>query len=411
VLKKNFSFSTITTISRLVSGFFLVFILARFLSTEDFGRFTYSLVFANILVLIVDYGYNLKLSTDISKNTINICSLTWNSFKVKIFLTIFVFIILLSLKFLNFPSDNVYSVFLILTFSSIFNSIANHFLIPYRNIDKFEIESKYAFANNLILLIAVILTLSITQNILHVSFSFLLVKIVYSSLTIRKFLNDFGFKNQSVNLISELKDGIPYAIHIAVGAILLNIDTIILREFVSDSEVGLYQAGMRALGACTIGLGILNSVSIPKLSSLVKNNRNQLILLATKLNFGSIFIGLLISIFINIFSEELIHFVYGQKFEKLSNYVFYFSIIIFLRYFSIIYGVVLTISDQQKVRTYCVTIALLFIIISDFFVIPKYKLVGALYILISAHLIILFTYMLFAFRKYKTTFLNFSYDR
>ena len=122
-------------------------------------------------------------------------------------------------------------------------------------------------------------------------------------------------------------------------------------------------------------------------------------------------IGLLISIFINVFSKELIDFVYGQKFEKLSDYVFCFSIIIFLRYFSIIYGVVLTISNQQKVRTYCVTIALLFIVISDFFVIPQYKLFGALYILIFAHLIILITYMLYAFRKYKTTFLNFSYDK
>jgi len=411
VLKRNFSFSTITTVSRLVSGFFLIFILARFLSVEDFGRFTYSLVFANILVLIVDYGYNLRLSTDISKNMNNISLLTWNSFRVKIFLTIFVFIILFTLKFLNFPRDNVFSVFLILTFSAMFNSIANHFLIPYRNIDKFEVESKYAFLNNLILLIFVLITLCITNDILHVSSSFLLVKIVYSSLTIRKFLSDFGYESENINLISELIEGIPYAIHIAVGAMLLNIDTIILREFVSDSEIGLYQAGMRALGACTIGLGILNSVSIPKLSSLVNNNRRELIALATKLNFGSILIGLLISIFINVFSKELIDFVYGQKFEKLSDYVFCFSIIIFLRYFSIIYGVVLTISNQQKVRTYCVTIALLFIVISDFFVIPKYKLFGALYILIFAHLIIVITYMLYAFRKYKTTFLNFSYDK
>ena len=56
--------------------------------------------------------------------------------------------------------------------------IANHFLIPYRNIDKFEVESKYAFLNNLILLIFVLITLCITNDILHVSSSFLLVKIV-----------------------------------------------------------------------------------------------------------------------------------------------------------------------------------------------------------------------------------------
>ena len=38
----------------------------------------------------------------------------------------------------------------------------------------------------------------------------------------------------------------------------LNIDTIILKEYVEDYDVGIYQAGMRALAAATIGLTVIN---------------------------------------------------------------------------------------------------------------------------------------------------------
>ena len=63
-MKSNFLFSSLSISSRLLTGFFLIFFLARLLSVEDFGVFTYSLVFANILVLIVEYGYNFFVNQE-----------------------------------------------------------------------------------------------------------------------------------------------------------------------------------------------------------------------------------------------------------------------------------------------------------------------------------------------------------
>ena len=409
MLKKNLSFSTITTSSRLVSGFFLIFVLARLLPIEDFGKFTYSLVFSNILVLIIEYGYSLKLSKDTAFNINNISSLTWNSFKVKIYLTAFVALILLILFILKYPDKQLINIIIILTFSSAFNSLANHFLIPYRSLNRFEVETKFAFINNLILFTIVFFVTFFSKNILFIASAFLSVKVIYCTLTINKFINDFGFKSERINLRSEIQDGLPYAIHIGVGSILLNIDTVILKEFVSDTEIGIYQAGMRALGACTIGLGILNSVLIPKLSNLIENDKQKLLSVSTKLNYLSILLGGSIAIFINIFSDQLIYIIYGEEFAELSEYVFYFSIIIFLRYLSVLYGAILTISNLQKIRTYCVSFALILILFLDLFMIPKYKINGALYVLIVAHIILLICYFFYSYKSYKSTFLNFKY--
>jgi O-antigen/teichoic acid export membrane protein len=123
----------------------------------------------------------------------------------------------------------------------------------------------------------------------------------------------------------------------------------------------------------------------------------------------ALILGVLIALIVNIFSNELIYLVYGDKFSTLSDYVIYFSIIIFFRYFSVVYGALLTISDKQKIRTYGVLFTLLFIIVVDLFVIPTYELHGALITLIAAHIILTAIYFYFAFREYKTSFLNINY--
>ncbi|MBT4370829.1 MAG: oligosaccharide flippase family protein [Candidatus Marinimicrobia bacterium] len=409
MLINNIRYSTITTVSRLVSGFFLIFILARLLTLSAFGILTYSIVFANLLVLIIEYGYELKLSKDTARNLNDIGILTWRAVKVKLLLLIFVIIILFILGIFSYPDPTTYKIIFILCISSVFNSFAKHFLIPYRSVDRFDVEAKYVFINNILLFWVVALIAYSSRNITAIALGFLCVKIIYSTLTVRKFISDFGFKFDTVNLFDELKQTFPYAVHIAVGALYLNIDTIILRAFVSNSEIGIYQAGMRAMAATTIGLGILNSVLIPKLSSLVDKSKDQLIELSTKFNLVAFILGVLIAFIVNIFSNELIYLVYGEKFSTLSNYVIYFSIIIFLRYFGVVYGALLTISDKQKIRTYGVLFTLLFIIVVDLFVIPTYELYGALYTLIASHIILNTIYFYFAYKEYRTSFFNIAY--
>jgi len=406
MLLKNIRYSTITTVSRLASGFFLIFILARLLTLSDFGVLTYSIVFANLLVLIIEYGYELKLSKDTAQNLNEISILTWRAVKVKLWLLIFVIIILFILGIFSYPDPKTYKVIFILCIASVFNSFAKHFLIPYRSVDKFDVEAKYVFINNILLFWIVTLIAYYSNNITAIALGFLCVKIIYSAFTVQRFIADFGFQSDNVNLFYELKQTFPYAIHIAVGAMYLNVDTIILKEFVTNSEIGLYQAGMRAMTAATIGLGILNSVLIPRLSSLVDENKDQLIKLSTKFNLVVIICGIVITFIINIFSNQLIYLIYGEKFIRLSNYVIYFSIIIFLRYFGVVYGTLLTISDKQKIRTYGVLFTLLFIIVVDLFVIPTYELYGALYTLIAAHIILNIIYFYFAFKEYRTSFFN-----
>ena len=403
-MKSNFLFSFLSTFSRLFSGFFLIFFLARILKVEDFGVFTYSFVFSNILVLIVEYGYNLKVSKDTAKNPENISDITFKAARLKGFLILPLLIVLGALWSFGFIEIETFYIIFILTISAVFNSFANHFLIPYRSVNRFNIETIYVFTNNLAILISVTLVAYLYNNLLLVAITFVSIKFLFMITTFLRFKKDFGFTITKLDIKKELADAFPYAVHIAVGAMYLNVDTIILKEYVGDYNIGIYQAGMRALGAATIGLGIINSVLVPKFSSL-SNDKQKLISIASIYNKYIILFGLLVAVFINVFAEDLINIVFSEKFSDLIQYVFLFSIVIFMRYFGSIYGAILTISDNQKVRTIGVTITLILIIIMDLFLIPIYGIYGALYSLIIAHVVLNTIYVYFSYKEYKSFYL------
>tara|TARA_B110000467_G_scaffold55832_1_gene51180 strand:+ start:4653 stop:5870 length:1218 start_codon:yes stop_codon:yes gene_type:complete len=397
--RSNLFFATITTISRLLSGFFLIFFLARILTIDDFGIFTYSLVFANILVLIVEYGYNLKLSKDTAKNPSKISEITFKAVKVKVLLILPLFFIVSILKWIDFIELKTFYVLFILTIAAIFNSFANHFLIPYRSINKFNIETFYVFINNLFIFSLVLYSAYNFNNLLFISITFMGVKSFFMLATFLRFKKDFGIILEDINIKKELLDTLPYAIHIAVGAMYLNIDTVILKEYVDNYNVGIYQAGMRSLGAATLGLGVINAVLLPKFSSL-SSDKKSLITLTTKINKYIILFGLLVAVIINIFDKQLINIIFSEKFTDLKQYVFLFSIVIFMRYFGSVYGTLLTISDNQKIRTIGVSLTLFIIIILDLLLIPTYGINGALYSLILAHIILNSIYIYFSFKEY-----------
>ena len=404
-MKSNFIFSSLSISSRLLTGFFLIFFLARLLSVEDFGVFTYSLVFANILVLIVEYGYNLKLSKDTAKDTEKISEITFKAVKVKGVLIFPLLLVVGVLWCICFIELQTFYVLFTLTISAIFNSFANHFLIPYRSINKFNIETIYIFINNLSILCLVTYVAYTYNDLLLIAITFMCIKFLFMIATFFRFKKDFGILFDKLNLKKELAETFPYAIHIGVGTMYLNVDTLILKEYVGDYQIGIYQAGMRALGAATIGLAVISTVLVPKLASL-STNRKALVSLATFCNKYIMIFGLFVALIINLFDKELINLVFGEKFTDLTQYVFLFSVIIFMRYFGSIYGTLLTISDNQKVRTIGVTLTLFLIVILDLYLIPIYGIYGALYSLIIAHVVLNGIYIYFSYKEYNSFYLR-----
>ena len=49
------------------------------------------------------------------------------------------------------------------------------------------------------------------------------------------------------SLTGTLSKGFPYAVHLFVGTLFLQVDTLVIQQVMGASAVGLYQGGMRLL--------------------------------------------------------------------------------------------------------------------------------------------------------------------
>ena len=82
-IKKNIGLSFITASSKIFGGIGVLMILAHFLSLKDFGLFTYILTVTSSIILLIDYGFNIKLLIDIPRNLNEIERIISTSIRIK----------------------------------------------------------------------------------------------------------------------------------------------------------------------------------------------------------------------------------------------------------------------------------------------------------------------------------------
>lgn len=398
----NFIYSTATVLLRSLVVFLIFFLLAQYNSVTQFGRFSFAYLVASILVLLVDYGYSIKLVRDTSTETASISENTFKYAKIKIILFLFLCILLLSAKILS--NTPLLHLIIIFTLAAALNSFGTHFLIPFRSINRFYIETIIVVVCDISLLLTTYYLITNNKGFVVIGIGFLINKLFYLFISLIYFSISFGIHSIKFNIIHELYYSLPYALQVGLGAIYLNIDSILIKYYLDDYSLGIYQAGMRILGAYMLLLVLFNNVLLPRFSNL-SNNAVLLLREAKIYNYLIIISSCIVLFTLNIFGEAIISLIYGEKYYYLNNYIFLFSIVIILRYLSIIYGNMLTACGEQKIRTRIIFSSLVIIILLNIWLIPTYKLYGALFTLIIAHIFILILYVSKVYKKFKSILL------
>jgi O-antigen/teichoic acid export membrane protein len=201
-----------------------------------------------------------------------------------------------------------------------------------------------------------------------------------------------------------MQSAFPYAIHVSIGIIFLNVDTIIIKPYISAYEMGLYQIGLKFFLTLTIFTGVISNIATVFLSK--KSDSGELVQRSIEFNQKLIPSSLFLFLFVYLFSETILEYIFHDKYGDLYQYIGLFSIIIFLRYFQVIWEVVLTVSGAQKQRMQGLLFALLVMIFMDFILIPEYKILGALYASIIAHLTMCTIYIVLVKKKFGTFLLK-----
>jgi O-antigen/teichoic acid export membrane protein len=402
-MKQDIGYYFITIVSRFIGRFVLLFALARIANLNDFGLFTYSLTFSAILVLILDYGYNIKALKDMSKDVCNISTYVSRAFLLKlvVFALVFIFYYLFDLNTLLNIKDNEKDLLLMFFCISLLSSLANLFLLPYKATRRFNVEAKYVSIDNIISLILIV-TLYYYYSLENAIIGYLVFKALLFIVILFEFKREYKLKLDVYSLVDEFKSASIYAVYEIVGGLYLMIDTLIMKVYLSNEDIAIYQIGIRLLFGAQIILSIVNSVFLPRLSSYYRHT--QFFTLAIKLNRLFFVFAIICSILLYLFIHQIVLLLFGEGYLLFLNIAIYFILIILLRYMSSIYSVLLIVGDKQIIRVLTLLIVTSCLIICDLIVIPLHGIEGAAMSLLVAHFLILVTYMFFVYREYRMMF-------
>jgi len=278
----------------------------------------------------------------------------------------------------------------------------NLFVAPFKAVGRFEVEALIAFIDNILTIIVVLAAntyygfdAAILAYFLSKTFIFIMAFSIYK----RNYKIIFFSTNDKTSSTPIF----PLAIYEIIGGLYLMIDTVILKIYVPNEDIAIYQVGIRLLFGTQIILSIVNSVFLPRLSAIKGTPRFTL--LFRKLNLLVAFTGLTLSAFLYVFGEGIVVFLFGDLFSQFSELLIYFCLIIFLRYLTAMYSAITLLDDKHVIRTFAILLTTILLIILDFIIIPLYGINGAAVVLLFAHILLLAIFMTLTYLKYKKLFI------
>jgi len=232
-------------------------------------------------------------------------------------------------------------------------------------------------------------------NLLYVAVAFTLFRIFSLVFAYWVFSTKFGFERVAGSLVANARLNFPYFLQFGLGTLYLTLDTLLLKYFVSDQEIGVYQAGIRLALAVTLPIALSNTVLLPKFVREFAGDGNyQAEVVGHFVRFASV--GLVMAGMLAAFGDQLAVLLYGMDFKPLGELMTGFAVVVALRYIGAVPGTMLSASGRQHLRVWALGISLAFLIAGDLYVMPRYGIVGAVWVQAAAHSILILFYLAFS---------------
>jgi polysaccharide transporter, PST family len=351
-LLKNFSYLTIIELSNYILPFITIPHIVRVVGVENFGIITFTYAFVAYFQLIVNYGFRLIATKYISINRDNINKIS-KYFWTIIFSQLLLFLLsTLIFIIVIFNIEKLSSEKLIFIYS--FGLVISSIIFPIWFFQGME-DMKYIAIFNMIsrsiytVLIFIFIQDKSDYQIIPLfnSGSFILIGLI--SLIFIKYKFSLSFYLPSFNNIKEqLIEGWYLFISTITNNLYTTTNTVILGFMTNYTIVGVYSLASTIINAVTKIVKIFIQVIYPYLSKF-SHNKELLIKKATKsLNIYLMILALL-SLFLFLFSENIIILLFGENKEDSIFILKLLSISLLVEPLGAFFTSFLVIKNEKKV--------------------------------------------------------------
>lgn len=415
LIKKNSFYSLLSVSSRLIANIIVFWLIARIYGPDQFGIFTFAHTTATLLILLADFGFDILLTTEISRARDQALNIFQNILSYKILFSILAFVIMWVFSFIGNYSDETKISLQIFSFFLIFTTLTNFSLALTKGFEKFGYESIVQLIANFSLVIIVITISFLKLNILIIATTFVLTRLLALLLSIyfnNKLLPQLSFKIHFPKEKEFHQKVLVFGFHLLFANLFFQIDTILLSLWKGNLYVGLYQAVFKFIILPLMIPDILNLTLLPVLSRLFVNETEKALKISYLLNKLLFFLSLPITLILYVYAEDIIYIIYGSSQYTASIPVLkIFAFNVFIRFSFEAFALILTTTNRQIIRMFTVIAATVLNVILNSLLIPKYGISGAAMVSLISIIFVYGIYSIYSlnlFRKWHLNFMNLS---
>ena len=394
---QNFSWMMLANLIKILFGTLTTIYVIRYLGPKDFGLLSFALSIIGILYPLATLGLDSILFRNIIKNKDNESTLIITAFRMRLAFSILLFLILCI--YLLF-SNNEYTsnlLIVILFIGLIFNSVE-----VYKQYFNAIIQYKYISFSNIV---AVIIS-----SLLKILFIYLKLGVIWFaiSVVIEKFIifvttkyfyhkksNFKGGKYNNDVAKKILADSWTLMFTSFAGMMYIYSDQIIIKYFLDTEHVGLYAAPTKLLIFLFFIPSLISNIIYPQIMNLHENLKTEKFLIEIeRIYFINFLLAIIIMIFLLLFGEWLILFLFGSEYLRSVDILYISSFGLIFIFFAGNNNKLLMIDNLQGLMLSRNIIGLAINLIFNLILIPIIGIKGAAYSTLLTQAFIMCSYYL-----------------
>lgn len=265
----------------------VIFVYAtRKLGVSEWGLFSYALAIMGFFSLLTDIGVNSVILRETAKNNQEKNNYIATGFSLKLFLSIFSSLLLLSLMWILPASSSIKNLIPITALLLFIDAIREFGFSLNRALEKMELEAFIRISTTALLVILGFVFLKQEASGLYLFYAYLcasIVGVLVMYLMLSKYFKNIYRDFKKSLLIPLWKESWPIGVATGLGALMANTDTIILGWFESTEQIGIYSTAQKLIQIVYLVPILISTAMLPAFARIANTNPENLRLVIKKM--------------------------------------------------------------------------------------------------------------------------------
>ena len=376
----NMGWLMISQIVASVCGFIWTVLMARYLGVEKYGLFGFATSLTGILAITVDLGISTHIVRHIATDYDSAPHYLGNAIPLKSIFAIGTIILTLIVLILMKSDELTIIVTLLFTIEMIIRSFIGLFNGTFQAFEEGKYQGIANTTLHLILLIFILISIFANFGIIGIAISYILANAIvlgYMYYALKKNVTKPKFDLDIEFCKKITRYSLPFAVTSLLYIIYYSIDVVMLQNMVGSYATGIYNATYKLISVLTLFYSVYTAVIFPVMSRFFKDDESMLLISFEKSIKYLMMVIIPIAIATMFYSLDIIQLIYGNKYDPASSVLSILIWTVCLLFVSGACNTLLNASHKEVAVTKIYTIAAIFNVILNLFMIPYLSYDGA----------------------------------